>query len=122
MEQYGVVNSERTRLSCGVLRSESSDTHTHARTHRQQILANRRHYVCENGRAKLRPYGKKTVRYIKDTRNLTLNSYKVTNKHEKLVLVFTGMMSAFLAESFQGNRTQAQQSDLKLRKVQPKCT
>jgi hypothetical protein len=31
------------------------------------------------------------------------------NTHEKLVLVFIGMTSAFLAESCQGDRTQGQQ-------------
>jgi hypothetical protein len=35
---------------------------------------------------------------------------------EKLVLVFTGMTSALLAESYQGDRTQRQQSVLKIAK------
>jgi hypothetical protein len=39
-----------------------------------------------------------------------------------LVLVFTVMTSAFLTESCQGDRTQGQQSVLKLREVQSRCT
>jgi hypothetical protein len=39
------------------------------------------------------------------------------NKHEKIVLVSTGMTLAFMVKSCQGDRTQEQQSVLKIAKI-----
>jgi hypothetical protein len=57
------------------------------------------------------------LRGTKDTRNMTLNMYNLREINMKtLVSVFIGMTSAILAENCQGDRTQGQQSVLKIAK------
>ena len=49
---------------------------------------------------KLRPYGKNGYMRIKGTHNI-IKCKLIVNKHEKIVLMFIGMMLAFLAENCQ---------------------